>query len=122
VTGFESYVDAWRRRWERARAADLAAAVEARRTAARLATILRDRYHARRVVLVGSAARGTFRVGSDLDLAIEGVADERFFQAGAELESEAGGLRVDLVPIESATPAFLKDLAAEGIVLHDDRR
>ena len=80
---------------------------------------LRDRYGARRVVLAGSLARGDFRVGSDIDLAAEGIPDDQFFRAGADLEASAGGLRVDLVPLESANPDYLADLAREGIVLHD---
>lgn len=73
----------------------------------------------RRVVLTGSLARGEFRVGSDIDLAAEGIPDDRFFRAGADLEAAAGGLHVDLVPIESADSVYLADLDREGIVLYD---
>jgi predicted nucleotidyltransferase len=109
---------AWRERWKLQREADEEAAREARRIAERLACHLRDVYGVRRVVLAGSLARGDFRVGSDIDLAAEGLPDDAFFRAGAELEAAAGGLHVDLVPIESATPAYLADLARDGIVLH----
>jgi predicted nucleotidyltransferase len=73
------------------------------------------------VVLVGSLARGEFQVGSDIDLAAEGIPDDRFFRAGADLEAAAQGFHVDLVPIESAGPDFLADLAREGVVLHEQR-
>ena len=121
MSEFESYLRGWRQRWRERRRADAEAAVRARRIAERLASRLRDDYGARRVVLVGSLARGGFGAGSDIDLAAEGVPDDRFFRAGADLEAAAEGLHVDLVPIESANPAFLADLAEEGIVLHDAR-
>jgi len=119
MSEFEPYIRTWRERWRRQREADVEAAREARKTAERLARHLRDVYWARRVVLAGSLARGEFRVGSDIDLAAEGIADDKFFRAGADLEAAAGGLRVDLVPLESANPAYLADLARDGIVLHD---
>lgn len=119
MSELEPYIRAWRERWRRQREADAAAARTARETAERLARHLRDVYGARRVVLVGSLARGDFRVGSDIDLAAEGIPDSKFFRAGADLEEAAGGLQVDLVPLESANPAYLADVARDGIVLHD---
>jgi predicted nucleotidyltransferase len=121
VSELESYIRAWRERWAEQRRADAEAARSARVLADRLARRLREEYGAHRVVLLGSLARGEFRAGSDIDLAAEGVPDEAFFRAGADLEAAAGGLHVDLVPIESADPAFLADLARDGIVLHDER-
>jgi len=119
MSEFEPYLRAWRERWQRQRVADAEAAREARKIAERLAEQLRTDYGVRKVVLAGSLARGDFRVGSDIDLAAEGIPDDRFFRAGAELERVAGGLRVDLVPLESANPAYLADLARDGIVLYD---
>jgi len=119
MSEFEPYIRAWRERWRRQREADAEAACEARKTAERLARHLREVYGARRVVLAGSLARGEFRVGSDIDLAAEGIPDDRFFRAGADLEAAAGGLHVELVPLESANPDYLADLARDGIVLHD---
>jgi uncharacterized protein len=116
---FDSYLRGWRRRWEERRRADEAAARQALRIAGTLAGILRERYGARRVVLVGSLARGEFVAGSDIDLAAEGIPAERFFRAGADLEAAAGGLHVDLIPIESANAAFLADLSRDGIVLRE---
>lgn len=118
----DSYVRGWHERWRERLRADADAARRARQIAERLARLLRDRFGARRVVLVGSLARGDFGVGSDIDFAAEGIPDEAFFRAGAEIEAAAEGLRVDLVPIESADPAFLAHMSAEGIVLHDESR
>jgi predicted nucleotidyltransferase len=119
---FEPYLRAWEARWQEERQAAVRAAEEARALAGRLAWLLVEKYGARRVVLVGSLARGEFGAGSDIDLAAEGIPDDSFFRAGADLEAAAGGLHVDLVPLESATPAFLADQARDGIVLHGERR
>ncbi len=116
---FDSYIQGWRRRWQEQQRADADAAERARHLADQLAQRLHEDYGAQRVVLVGSLARGNFGVGSDIDLAAEGIPDDLFFKAGADIESSADGLRVDLVPIESANDAFLADLAREGIVLYD---
>jgi predicted nucleotidyltransferase len=121
VGEFDPYVRAWRERWERERHSDRQAAELALETARRLAAGLRERYGAVRVVLGGSLARGDFRVGSDIDLAVEGLEPDAIFAAGAELEREAAGLTVDLVPLESASPDYLRLLEREGIVLHDSR-
>jgi hypothetical protein len=39
------------------------------------------------------------------------------FRAGADLEREAQGLEVDLIPLESATAFFLNQLSQDGVVL-----
>jgi predicted nucleotidyltransferase len=114
---FEAYFAGWRRREADARAEDRAAQAVARTRADELARVLVERYGARRVLLVGSLARGEFRRGSDIDLAVEGIADGLFFAAGAELEALAGGIHVDLVPLESATAAYRERTLAEGVRL-----
>jgi predicted nucleotidyltransferase len=80
-----------------------------------LGRVLKEQYGVRRVLLVGSLARGDFRLGSDIDLAVEGLADADLFSAGAELERRAQGLEVDLVPLEDASPAFRLAAEREGI-------
>ena len=116
---FDTYVRAWRERWRRERRADAAARRRARARARQLAAILAQRYHARRVVLCGSLARGDFGRGSDIDLAVEGIPKSRFLAASAEGVRCAGEFAVDLVPIESAAPSYRGWLAQEGVVLHD---
>ena len=72
--------------------------------ATRCARILRDRFKARRVIPFGSVVgSGTWHPGSDLDLAVEGIPPEQFFQALAALrELLPPGLDIDLVDWEQA--------------------
>lgn len=114
---FEPYLAGFRARHERERAALQDARERALGIAGKLAGVLVSRYGARRVLLVGSLARGDFGRGSDIDLVAEGLPDEVFFKAGADIEALAEGLSVDLVPLESATPAYREQLAEEGLVL-----
>jgi predicted nucleotidyltransferase len=116
---YEAYIRSWQRRWKREKEADAAAAERALAIARRLARILVREYGATRVVLCGSLARGDFQQGSDIDLAVEGIPDDRFFAAGAHVAREAGEFEVDVVPLEAATEGYRRRLAEEGIPLHD---
>jgi predicted nucleotidyltransferase len=118
---FDSYIHAWQERWRRERRANSAAGRSARAIARRVARLLVQRYGARRVVLCGSLARGDFRRGSDIDLAVEGVPAARFFQASAAAARAAGEFEIDVAPIESATQRYREGLSREGIVLHGER-
>lgn len=114
---FEPYLAEWRQRRAQQRDEDAAARDRAMAIARALSRLLVDRYGVRRVILVGSLARGDFAQGSDIDLVVEGLADDRFFAAGADLDAHAEGMKVDLVPLEAATSAFRDVVAGEGIVL-----
>ena len=72
------------------------------------AAVLRHRFGAKRVIPFGSVVGyGTWHSGSDLDLAVEGIAPEQFFRAWAALrEILPPGLDVDLVDLEQASEAL----------------
>lgn len=80
--------------------------------------LVRD-FGIRRIVLFGSLARGVARAGSDIDLAVEGLASGSYFAAlvRAEQAAETG---VDLVPLEEATESLRRLVETHGEVLHDD--
>ncbi|MBI3183704.1 MAG: nucleotidyltransferase domain-containing protein [Myxococcales bacterium] len=119
MESFDGYIRGWQERWRRQRSEEKLRALEARRTADQLAGVLAERFGASRVVLVGSLARGEFRSGSDIDLAVEGLKDDLFFKADAELARRAGDFGVDLIPIESATERFREAIVREGVLLRD---
>src|SRR5713101_5464296 len=89
--------------------------------ATRCARILRDRFQARRVIPFGSVVgSGTWHPGSDLDLAVEGIPPEQFFQAWAALrELLPPGLDVDLVDLEHAGEALRARILGEKTMSED---
>lgn len=66
----------------------------------------------RRVVLFGSLATGPVHARSDIDLAVEGLPADRYWEALAQLGALAPA-PVDLVRLEDASPA-LRDAIARG--------
>jgi len=102
-----------RRRYDRYRSA--------MNTARRLADVLKKKYHVRKIVLIGSLnEKERFGGHSDIDLCVEGLPPEQYFQAVGELLLAADAFDVDLVPIEKATGRMLQSVAA-GKVLYEKR-
>jgi predicted nucleotidyltransferase len=82
----------------------------------RAARLLTERYQAKRVVLFGSLAVGTYSERSDVDLAVEGLPSSTYFSALADLMGIFGG-PVDLVRLEEAVPSLRDRIRAEGLTL-----
>jgi predicted nucleotidyltransferase len=87
-------------------------------TEAVLFDVLSQSEAVRFAVLFGSEAKGTARVGSDLDLAVQGAAPERLGLLAAQL-SERLGREVDVVRLEDATIPLLEELIDLGRVVYE---
>ncbi len=120
MSDYEAYRTAWRRRWgEEARLGEQRRR-GAQAYAQRLANLLATEYEVKKVILFGSAlAPGAFRENSDIDLAVEGLSKERFFEAYGTL-SWSSPYDVDLKPIENLTP-LIQARVREGSVLYEAR-
>ncbi|MEZ4583978.1 MAG: nucleotidyltransferase domain-containing protein [Caldilineaceae bacterium] len=68
--------------------------------------MLRERFSATRVILFGSLARGRFRLDSDIDLAVAGLAKGDLFRAMAGA-LEFTNRWVDIKPLEEVDPHFV---------------
>lgn len=112
------YVEAWRRRFAEQAEADRRYAEEAWEEARKAARFLADRYGVRRVVLFGSLPAGRFRQGSDVDLAVDGLAPERFFRADAQLAWNAS-VPIDMKLFADCPLSLLERIDREGVVLHE---
>ncbi len=102
----------------RRREAEAATAARDRASAARerlpeLVRLLAERFGVHRVVLFGSLLRGELHERSDLDLAVSGLARERYWEALAACH-EVAGRHVDLVPLEDASPSLRERIETEG--------
>lgn len=84
--------------------------------APRCARLLADRFGVVRAYLFGSVVRGTADARSDLDLAVEGLPPERYFEALAAL-AEVTPFDVDLVRLEEAPPSLRALVLREGRAL-----
>ena len=89
--------------------------LEAARQAAR---ILRAEYGARRVWLFGSLRRPWFHEGSDVDLAVEGVATERIGHAWDRIAGVVGHA-VDLVSLDEAAEGLRRRVLESGEPIDD---
>lgn len=92
------------------------AAERARRLLALLPSaraLLVDRHRARAVYVFGSLASGTCHERSDLDLAVDGLPSDRYFDALADLMTLVGG-PVDLVRLEEAPETLRARIRDEG--------
>jgi predicted nucleotidyltransferase len=88
---------------------------EAFELAMRCAHILQHCFGARRVIPFGSVVgRGTWHSGSDLDLAVEGIAPEQFFRAWAALlKLLPPHMKIDLVDLGQAGEALRARILGE---------
>ncbi len=119
MDGLDDYRHAWARRSQAEVAQAAARRARAEALLPTLVHALVQTYDARRVVLIGSLARGAFGARSDIDLVVEGIAPARFFEAAAALDRLADPIRVDLIPLETAQVALYTAIEADGRILHD---
>jgi predicted nucleotidyltransferase len=112
----EPYVDGWRRRIERERRSLAEEAARARGAAHEAARRLVRELGATEVWLFGSLARGPRHADFDVDVAVRGVAADRWFGA---LSLVSGILErpVDLVALESCPASLARRVLEEGVRL-----
>ena len=83
--------------------------------ARKAAKLLRDEFGAKEVILFGSLARhGSFSLYSDIDLAVRGIAPEKFYAAISAMMDVSGDFKIDLVEPEDCSPAMLKNIEKDG--------
>jgi predicted nucleotidyltransferase len=82
------------------------------------AELLRQDFHASRIVVFGSLARdGSFTQWSDVDIAAWGIDPKDTLRAiGAVMDMDAG-MDINLVDVNTATPALIKAIDQDGVEL-----
>jgi len=113
---FSEYVAAHRAERARAEAALPALRARARAEATLAAARIGERVGADRVLLFGSLVRGSFGPGSDIDLAVEGLAPGRLVDAMAAAE-DGCPFQIDVLPLHAARPELARRILEEGTVL-----
>jgi predicted nucleotidyltransferase len=80
------------------------------------ADMLRQEFGVQRVVLFGSLAHEVwFTADSDVDLAVEGLASERYWEAWRRVEEFVLDVPVDFVEIETVRPSLRRAILRYGI-------
>ncbi len=99
------------------------AARRARREARRLAKILAEEFGAKRVYLFGSFAWSVAwtRPESDIDLAVEGLADGEWWEAIGRLEDETK-YEFDLQTLENSPPHLHQRILESGLLIYDGQQ
>ena len=119
-TGWQSYIEAARRRaasQESSTGVDTERAQLYQRVGA-VAAALKTRFGARRVVLFGSLAHGAwFAPDSDVDLAVEGLLGDSYWQAWRLAEEMISDRSVDLIEIETASASLRQAIERYGELL-----
>lgn len=114
-----AYKRHWHERSERERERTRRLASKARAEARRVAKMLVQEFGAQLVYLFGSLGReGQFHERSDIDLAVRGIAPERFFQAW----TAAGAcitLPIELVDLDEVGPSMQGLILKYGELLYD---
>lgn len=110
------YVEGWRRRGAAPEETDHQLAEQAWEEVRRAARLLVEEFGVTRVVVFGSLARGRFREGSDIDLAVEGLPPSEFIRADARLAWELS-LPIDLKPLDECSPLLRRHIDEDGIEL-----
>jgi predicted nucleotidyltransferase len=79
------------------------------------AKLLKTEFGVSEVILLGSLARrGSFSLYSGIDLAVRGIAPEKFFAASAAIERVDVNFQIDLAELEICPPAVLKNIEKDG--------
>lgn len=82
------------------------------------AALLRQDFGAGRVIVFGSLLQpAVFDERSDIDLAVAGIADDKYFQAVAAVNGLDSEFSVDLVEPESCRPVLRSIIEREGFDL-----
>jgi predicted nucleotidyltransferase len=82
----------------------------------KVASGLKTRFGAQRVILFGSLAHDEwFMPDSDVDLAVEGLSGENYWAAWGLAEEIIGDRPVDLIEMETATESMRKAIERYGV-------
>ncbi len=84
----------------------------------KVASLLKEKYSAKRVILFGSLVRKTYlHERSDIDLLVEGLIIEDILHAGYDASIVARPFDVDIIPMEIADKKIVEIADKEGMEL-----
>jgi predicted nucleotidyltransferase len=82
------------------------------------ANMLKTKYNASKIILFGSLAhKAWFNENSDVDLAVEGLPSDNYWQAWREIEDIITDRKIDFVDISEVSEPIKNIIKSEGIEL-----
>lgn len=117
-TARDPYLSAWRARAQAAEAHAATCRAERLHEATGAARALGQQFGARRVLLFGSLAQGRATPESEVDLWVEGLAEEAFLDSVSLVRQYITVTEVDLVRAEWARDTVRERVLREGVVLY----
>ena len=117
----DNYAQGWLERGRLAAARQAKWRESVRNRLSALVALLVERFSVTRITLFGSFARGSAVPGSDIDLLVEGLSDDRLIEATVAAERLFSPLPItlDLVPVHRARRAVQERAELEGECLYD---
>ncbi len=83
------------------------------------AKILKDKFHVKRVFLIGSPVYGIVHEKSDIDLVVEGLRPELYIKALVELSDFLQWkVEVNLIPFEDAFESLKERTKEKGMLIY----
>lgn len=83
------------------------------------AKLLKSKFKAKRVFLIGSLVRGYLHERSDIDIVVEGLIPELYIKALTELyDILPPGVELNLIPYEDAFDSMKEKIVKEGEVIY----
>lgn len=81
---------------------------------------LGKKYHAEKIILFGSRARGDNHARSDIDLAIYGMGESNQSKFWSEIDDLPTLLKFDLVHVNNSTDLeLLKNIEKDGVLIYE---
>lgn len=83
--------------------------------AKRCTAIFKNKYHVKRIFLIGSLVKGVVHDQSDIDIVVEGIRPRQYMKALTELwDIMPAGVELNLIPFEHAFESLKKKVLTEG--------
>ncbi|MEM7795196.1 MAG: nucleotidyltransferase domain-containing protein [Cyanobacteria bacterium P01_C01_bin.118] len=110
----QRFIDYWQQRQQQQSAQIEVLRHRAWQDVRQIAQILRQDFEVTGVFVYGSLLKERFTADSDIDIALAGLAKDRFYEAVAAV-NDVCDRWVDLKPIESLEPYFWQRIQSQGI-------
>jgi predicted nucleotidyltransferase len=92
---------------------------ELHKLAQEISEILKNDYKVKRVFLIGSVVKGYVHDRSDIDLVVEGLAQEFYIKALTQIyDILPPGVEFNLIPFENAFETLREKTLREGMMLY----